>query len=292
MQQVFSPKQVARAIGASESSVKRWCDRGVLPSIKTAGGHRRLPMSGVIDFLRSENRMLLDPTAIGLPEQLGRATVPTGRETETFLKSLIEGDYQGCRVVLFDMLLRGDSFAKVFDEVVSAAMHQVGDAWCGGTVDVYQERRGCEMITRLMHDLRTTLATTPSDAPLAMGGSLGDDPYSLPNRMVEITLCELGWQTSLLGTGIPIESLVRAIEQYRPRLFWLSVSTIEDAANFTQHVNLLNDACGVTTAFVLGGRALDEQIRKQLKYTVYCENLQRLAAFVQALKETRTITDN
>ena len=236
--------------------------------------------------------MLLDPAAIGLPEQLGRATVAVGRESETFLKSLIDGDYQACRVVVFDMLLRGDSFAKIFDEVLTVAMHQIGQGWSEGTVDIYQERRGCELITRLMHDLRTTLATTPADAPLAMGGSLGDDPYSLPNRMVEMTLCELGWQANLLGAGIPIESLVKAIEEHRPRLFWLSISTIEDESDFPQAFNRLSDACGVDTALVIGGRALDEQLRKQMKYTVYCEDLQRLAAFVQALKETRTPPNN
>ena len=108
----------------------------------------------------------------------------------------------------------------------------------------------------------------------------------------QMTLCELGWQANLLGAGIPIESLVKAIEEHRPRLFWLSISTIEDESDFPQAFNRLSDACGVDTALVIGGRALDEQLRKQLKYTVYCEDLQRLAAFVQALKETRTPPNN
>jgi predicted site-specific integrase-resolvase len=29
---LLTPKQVARAIGVSESSLKRWCDKGVLPT--------------------------------------------------------------------------------------------------------------------------------------------------------------------------------------------------------------------------------------------------------------------
>ena len=49
--QLLSPKQVARALGVSESSLKRWCDKGLIPTERTAGGHRRLPLAGVLDFL-------------------------------------------------------------------------------------------------------------------------------------------------------------------------------------------------------------------------------------------------
>ena len=53
MRELLTPKQVARAINVSESSVKRWCDKGVIPTQYTAGGHRRIPLSGLMEFLRS-----------------------------------------------------------------------------------------------------------------------------------------------------------------------------------------------------------------------------------------------
>jgi excisionase family DNA binding protein len=48
----LSPRQVAEAIGVSESSLKRWCDSGLIPTRRTAGGHRRVPVAGVVAFLR------------------------------------------------------------------------------------------------------------------------------------------------------------------------------------------------------------------------------------------------
>ena len=47
MKTTISPRQVARAIGVGESTLKRWCDRGLIPMLKTAGGHRRLAVSDV-----------------------------------------------------------------------------------------------------------------------------------------------------------------------------------------------------------------------------------------------------
>ena len=48
----YSPKQVAERLGVSESSVKRWLDQGVVPVLRTAGGHRRISEESVEELLR------------------------------------------------------------------------------------------------------------------------------------------------------------------------------------------------------------------------------------------------
>ena len=282
MKQVFSPKQVATAIGASESSVKRWCDQGVIPSIKTAGGHRRVPISGVLEFVRSDNRGLIDPAAIGLPSGIDDPDV-SNNQVAAFKQHLIAGDYNGCRRVVFQLFLNRQSLAQIFDDVVAKTMHELGDDWCSGSIEIFEERRGCELTTRLMYDLRATLPLPATDAPLAMGGSTQNDPYSLPTRMVEMVLVELGWNAMSLGSGIPVSSMVEAVKQHKPRLFWLSVSSLDDNDRFLAQYKQLSEVCGTHTALVVGGRGLSDQLREQMKYTAYCESLVRLESFAQAI---------
>ena len=110
----FSPKQVAQALQVSESSVKRWCDRGVIRTDRTLGGHRRIPLEHLMEFLESTNRRLVDPTAIGLSEERqrtrdelerlsslsgSRTTDEAGHGTmqKQFEAALIAGDEQQCR---------------------------------------------------------------------------------------------------------------------------------------------------------------------------------------------------
>ena len=86
MRELLTPKQVARAIQVSESSVKRWCDKGAIPTRYTAGGHRRIPLSGLMQFLRATKHELIAPEVIGLPATSGR----TGRVIARAREQMIE----------------------------------------------------------------------------------------------------------------------------------------------------------------------------------------------------------
>lgn len=75
---LVSSRQVAAALGVSESSVKRWCDQGALAGVKTPGGHRRFETAEVLRFAREAGHPLRDPTALGAgpppkPEALERS---------------------------------------------------------------------------------------------------------------------------------------------------------------------------------------------------------------------------
>src|SRR5687767_7156732 len=48
----LTSRQAARLLGASEASVKRWADGGLLPAVRTAGGHRRFRPEDVAAFGR------------------------------------------------------------------------------------------------------------------------------------------------------------------------------------------------------------------------------------------------
>lgn len=86
VRELLTPKQVARAIGVSESSLKRWCDQGLLPSVqRTAGGRRRLALRDVLHFVRAHDHPLVAPEALGLTatSQLAERGLARGMELAT-----------------------------------------------------------------------------------------------------------------------------------------------------------------------------------------------------------------
>ncbi len=95
--QYFSPKTVALAIGVSESSLKRWCDKGKILAIKTAGGHRRLAGADIVEFLRAQQIPLQNPEIMGFPARSAYNIRSTQDAQDQLFSLLKSGQEVGCR---------------------------------------------------------------------------------------------------------------------------------------------------------------------------------------------------
>ncbi len=284
IKQVVTPKQVALAIGVSEASLKRWCDKGLLPASRTAGGHRRLPISGVFAFLRSSGHQIVRPDVLGLPSTTGQGEATVDRARARLQEALEKGDEEQVVRILFGLYLAGHSVCDICDKVLAVNFRDIGHHWESGGVQVYQERRSCEIVNRVLYQLRAALAPPAANAPKAIGATLEHDPYTLATHMVAVTLREAGWNAESYGTGNPAETLCRAITEVRPRLFWLSVSSFQSEEEFIRDCRQLYETAQSTeTALVLGGRALNDAVRHQIQYSAYCDNLAHLLAFIRTL---------
>ena len=297
MESQLTTRQVATALQVSESSVKRWCDAGEIPTVRTVGGHRRIPLDGLLEFLETTNRQLVKPEEIGLTIPASRISSESrisGQLTddiseatrvlrEKFEEAVIAGDEKACRRVLTQWFAIEQKFSKLADELIAHTFHRLGEMWSCQNLEVYEERRGCEICTQLLYELRRLIPEPAPNAPLAIGGSPEGDHYSLPSQMVEIVLRESGWRPSNLGVNLPLRSLAAAVRRSNPKMFWLSVSHIEDIEKFLSSYREFCDQIPKETVIVLGGRALDDRIRPQLRYTAHCDNLQQLARFAAAM---------
>ncbi|UCG31540.1 MAG: MerR family DNA-binding transcriptional regulator [Phycisphaerales bacterium] len=285
MRGLVTPKQVARAIGVSEASLKRWCDKGLLPVRRTAGGHRRLPLPGVIEFLRNSHYDLVEPEVLGLPATSGRTPAVLERAAGYLREPLEQGNEEQCRQLVFDLYLAGHHLCEVCDVAIAPAFYELGERWQHGKVEVYQERRACEICLRVLHELRAVLVPPAQDAPRAVGGTLAEDESSLPTTMVELVLREGGWRAETLGTGHPTSTLCAAIKDIRPRLFWLSVSYVNDPDQLVSECETIyRTAVDSGAALVVGGRALDQDIRQRIQYAAYCDHLRHLTSFAETLQ--------
>lgn len=283
MQDLFSPKQVARAIEVSESSIKRWCDHGLIPTHCTAGGHRRIPMSGLVEFLRNGKHDLLRPEALGLPATTGQTKWVIDRAAENLADALTCGDEERCRQITLDLYLAEHRTTTICDDVFARGFENIGERWECGSAEVYQERRAGEIALRVLRELRAFLPRPTAEAPVAMGGAPEGDQYNLATTMVELVLRDAGWNATSLGDNLPFATLAAAIKNHQPRLFWLSASHISDESKFLAEYQAFYDEFGLQVAIVVGGRALSEDLRQHMKYAAFCDNMQHLEATAQAL---------
>lgn len=281
--ELHSPRHVARALGVSESSLKRWCDRGLIPTTRTAGGHRKVQTAAVIRFARERGMVLVTPELLGLPPAGALSELDLTNSSRLLAEALLEGNEALSRQIVLTLASSTHAVARVCDEVIARAFAEIGERWTCQQVEVYQERRGCEIIHKILAEIGQSQLLDPPGLT-ACGGTAAGDAYSLATQMAEVVLRDCGYQATSLGTSIPFASLTRAVEQLRPALFWLSASFIPDEAQFRQGFERLSEACrAARSVLVVGGRALAPTLREQLGEAHYCEDMQHLAQLARTL---------
>jgi MerR family transcriptional regulator, light-induced transcriptional regulator len=287
MHEHLTPKQVARAIGVSEASLKRWCDKGLIHSVRTAGGHRRLPLADVMSFLRKSGHPLVSPEVLGLPAVSSRGEVVVDHARNDMRNALENGDTESFRRTGFNLFLAGHSALSICDRVIAPVFHELGSRWQHGDIEVYQERRACDMCVRFLHELRPLVHRAPSNAPYAIVTTAEHDPYWIPMTMIDLVLHEAGWNSECLGTCNPLPSVKAALKHRKPRLLCLSISVVlEDEEKFLEHYRELYQAAeDMGTAVAIGGRAITPELRSKMMFTKYNTNLEDFVTFAKSLSQ-------
>ncbi len=257
---VFTPKQIAQALGVSESSVKRWVDGGRLKAAKTVGGHRKVPLSVVASFIRETGHELVDPAVLGM---VTTPRMPLEAATEELFRFLMAGDEAACRDLVLGFYQRGETVADLGDRFIGPAFTKIGDGWEQGRLQVFQERRACEVMMATLHELRRWLPVPPDDAPMAVVATPHQDFAEVPARLVELVLVAAGWRVTVAGSGLPLEEIGDSVRSLHPRLLCLSATHLEDREDFVSRCNtellapLASHFVGSEAVHVVaGGRAL------------------------------------
>ncbi len=262
MRSHVSPRELARAIGVSESSLKRWADDGRLSVDRTAGGHRRIPLSEAVRFIRSAGVPLVHPELLPLPNPAEPAAVPppdaapAGEACERLQELLLADDPAAARAYVHSLFMAGWPVYLICDGPIRNALTWIGEMWKHDSSGVFFEHRATQTCIEALAQLRPLLAPPQPDAPLALGCAPSGDPYLIPSRMAALVLAECGYRDQDLGPDTPLASLLAAIAHLRPALIWLAMSVpAADPRATERDVGAIAEAAGrVGATLVIGGR--------------------------------------
>lgn len=256
MKPVLSPKELAAAIGVSESSMKRWTDDGVIRAARTAGGHRRIPIDEAIRFIRESRAPLVRPEILGLPDiEAVRREPPSGRsDSERFYTFLSNGQAPEARGLLLSLYLAGETTEAIMDGPVHDAMTRMGELWKHDPAGIFFEHRATDICMQAIQQLRMVFKP-PRNAPVALGGAPSGDPYLIPSLCASTVLASMGFHVFNLGPDTPTETVLLACEQLRPSLVWISISAAQHPDGLRAEIPKMADALAVRGArLIIGGQ--------------------------------------
>lgn len=248
---LLSPREVARALGVSESSLKRWVDAGKIVATRTEGGHRKIALSEAVRYVREHGAPVAHPELLDMPE-VAVATDREARGNDRLLDHLEAGDAFAARGWLMARYLRGASIAELCDGPIREAMHALGELWLHSEAGIFIEHRGTDVCLQALAHLRATFEPKRG-APIALGGTPEDDPYLLPSFMAAMVTSAAGMRSVNLGPDTPVSAFEAAVARHHPRLVWVSASAPVPPARARALAHWIASLPSTITAIV-GGR--------------------------------------
>lgn len=280
----LSPKELAEAIGASESSLKRWVDGGRLIASRTAGGHRRIALTEAIRFIRETNQPIVRPDRLGLPLIPPEDAEEAADPAERLFVALDAGDAPSAEALILSAFLDGGSVVSVFDGMIRLAMERLGELWQHRDDGIFIEHRATDICLHVLNRLRSLLPPTEPDAPHAIGGALSGDPYIMPTLMASIALADAGWRAVNIGPNSPTTTLVQAATHYRARLIWVSISSETPAKHLHDDLHrLVTHLPDRDMMVAVGGRFADRSVTAVSDRIVVVQNMAELVGFARGL---------
>ena len=251
MEASISPRQLARALGVSESSIKRWVDAGELVAQKTVGGHRRIQISEALRYIRRTRSAVQEPALLGLAATSHLQPLELQDELQALLLS---GDERAAIALLLRSFVEGATLPDLIDGPIAASMREIGALWQHRSEGIFLEHRGTEICLRALYRLEALLPE-PQPSPVAVGGAPSGDPYLLPSLSVATCLRAEGLHAVNLGAHLPAASFVDALHAHAAALVWISVSVdaTRDIEQLLETVHTQARAAG--SSVIVGGRA-------------------------------------
>jgi excisionase family DNA binding protein len=278
-------QQLADALGVSISSIKRWVDKGEIEATKTTGKHRLVALSTALKFAREGKYPTEGLLALSETPRIAEIDASV---IDHLLEAMKIGDARKASALITAAFHLDRDAANLADNLIRPVMTQIGKLWFVGAIDIYQEHQATQIVVASLLNLIRGLSRDPSpDAPLAIGAAPEGDIYSLPVLLGEFVLKSLGWDVKNLGSNLPFRSMAKAIRSYRPKLVFLSTSIVTDRELFLQEYSYFYEAASqVGAAIMLGGRALDGDLRSKLVYASFGDRMAHLAEFARRLHAT------
>lgn len=237
---LLTTREVARLIGVGPTSVKRWADAGLLPCVKTAGGHRR--------FLRDQVDRFLEAQGAMEAEAFGEALEPAG-----WIELLRSGrNLHAVQARLMGERARLGAWWRVAENM-GAVLELIGDRWADGELTVIEEHLAAEQLHR-------ALAHCVDAIPAASNGrrcllvTAEHEAHTLGLSLAEVCAREVGWTCIWAGARTPAADVGFWAKSQQVDLVGISASCWSaDADDLRRQASVVREALGEDPRLVLGG---------------------------------------
>ena len=142
----------------------------------------------------------------------------------------------------------------VFQRFIAPTAERVGELWRAGEFSIAQEHFATRHITDFLATFARAFAENIHAPHLVLATPPGQ-LHELGAIIVAAAARSHGWRTTYLGAALPVEEIVGALRNLRPRALGLSIVYPPDDAALRRDLKKLRELLPEETALLIGGRS-------------------------------------
>ncbi len=234
---LLTSAEVAKILGVTAGSVKRWADLGLLRCARTAGRHRRFDPVEVERFRK---------------DQTGEVQPEHGPDVDGWLELLLaEGDPHQLLATLYSERARLGAWWKVA-ESLSAVLEEIGERWTEGSISILEEHVASERLSRILAQVSDQLPSRPGAPRLLLTTAEGEE-HTLGLSLAEMVIREHGWPVLWAGRRVPLSEIVAHVASGAVDAVAVSASAVADPGDLLAQTERLGAICRAGEVHLLLG---------------------------------------
>lgn len=287
MKESLSPRELGQLVSISQSTIKRWIDDGRIHVVRTAGGHRRIPIEEAVQFIREQGVEAEGLEAMGIaPEAAVCSAAGDAAEMERMLyDALIKGEARTARDLIVGRYISGRPMTEIFDGPLRNVLYRMGELWKHDRQGIAVEHRAVDICIQAINQIRQSLPAPAVHAPMAIGGAPEGDPYLIPAMLVATVLTNVGFRVNNLGPNAPMDLFLELASETDASIVYLSMSGRDISQDTADETALLAERLKRETSakLVVGGQRLNQLKIPSHPNLIACDTTAELAAFAKGL---------
>jgi methanogenic corrinoid protein MtbC1/DNA-binding XRE family transcriptional regulator len=140
-------------------------------------------------------------------------------------RALHEGDAEAANRVIEELPVKDLALADIYKNLITPAMHEIGDSWCSGKIGVSQEHLASQIVLTQLDRLRSLYTSDARRSSYrVLISCIEGEQHFIAARMFADLCLEQGWAVDFLGPDTPVGEILQMVKQRRPQIFAFSVT--------------------------------------------------------------------
>ncbi|MCH2227663.1 MAG: B12-binding domain-containing protein [Candidatus Caenarcaniphilales bacterium] len=183
---------------------------------------------------------------------------------ETLSQRIIDGNKTNINTDLQQALDGGHKPLDIINKFLMDGMKIVGERFGAGEMQlpfVLQSATTMKTAVSYLEQFMDKLEASTNKGTVVLATVKGD-VHDIGKNLVDIILSNNGYKVHNLGIKIPVEEIIRAVEEFKPNLIALSGLLVKSTLIMKQNLEVLNER-GIDLPIILGGAALTRRFVEQ-----------------------------